>query len=536
MARGAKLVECGQTDNGGNRMRMRIWEELNPSNPLDRRCPFCGNVISIEMLFNSTAEVEHNIPYSRSFDDGAGNKVMAHRTCNREKGNKTPYEKWGETDRWPTIANQVSRLHKSKQWRFEPDAMERIESNGGFIARQLTDTQYLAKSTRTYLSSLYTDHEGVYVIPGRMTAMLRRKWGLNDLLPDHNYVENPHSGAPKNRLDHRNHAIDAAVIGLTTRGLLNMISQAAGRAEAQELDKLFDGLEMPWPSFRDDLRASLDRIVISHKADHGRDGAPSKQRDVTTGRLHQDRAYGFTGEVNASDDPVVVHAIPFLNLKPIDVMTEGRIRDKVLQTELYEITEGLSDKAFEAALLQFSKRGSRRLDKNGNPVFLKIRHVRVLGEKAGSPTLNVIPIYDENGKAFKGYKGGSNASFIVWRMPDGKWVHGVVPTFNAHQPGYVEQKPHPAAKKMLCLKQNDMIAIERNGGPREIMRVIKFAQNGQITITHHIDAGDYDKRKKDAGDPIEITSPTAGGLKKMKARQIRINSLGHILDPGPRSG
>jgi CRISPR-associated endonuclease Csn1 len=546
-ARSKKLISINQLDTGANRMLLRIWDELSPGNVFDHCCPFCGKPIGVTMLFNGEAEVEHIIPYSISYDDSVANKVISHRSCNRDKGNKTPWGRWGgDPDKWAIIADQVGRLDKRKRWRFEPDAEERFKDHGGFIARQLTDTQYLARMALRYLSSLYPERpsdrlpgdgvKGVYVIPGRMTAMLRRRWGLNDLLPDHNRVDNRHSNAPKNRLDHRHHAIDAAVIGVTTRGLLNMISKAAGRAESQELDKLFDGLEMPWASFRDDLRAGLERIVISHKADHGRDGAPLKSRDVTTGRLHQDRAYGLTGDVNASGDPVVVHTIPFLNLKPIDVMTEGRIRDKALQAELYDLTEGLTDKAFEAALREFSKKGSRRLDKNGNPVFQKIRHVRVLGEKAGSPTLNVIPIYDENGKAFKGYKGGSNASFIVWRLPDGKWVHNVVPTFNAHQPDYVELKPHPAAKKMLCLRQNDMIAVERNGDPREIMRVIKFAQNGQITITHHIEAGDYDKRKKDAGDPIEITSPTAGGLKKMKARQIRINPLGHILDPGPRSG
>src|SRR3546814_12705713 len=100
--------------------------------------------------------------------------------------------------------------------------------------------------------------KGVYVIPGRMTAMLRRLWGLNELLPDHNYVENPHSGAPKNRLDHRHHAIDAAVVGATTRDLLNKISKAAGRAEAQNLDKLFDGLPTP------NGRASWRERVCQH--------------------------------------------------------------------------------------------------------------------------------------------------------------------------------------------------------------------------------------------------------------------------------
>jgi CRISPR-associated endonuclease Csn1 len=521
MARGAKLVECGQTDNGGNRMRLRIWEELNPSNPLDRRCPFCGNVISIEMLFNSTAEVEHIIPYSRSFDDGAGNKVMAHRTCNREKGNKTPYEKWGETDRWSIIADQVSRLHKSKQWRFEPDAMERIESNGGFIARQLTDTQYLAKSTRTYLSSLYPESAGVYVIPGRMTAMLRRLWGLNDLLPDHNYVENPHSSAPKNRLDHRHHAIDAAVIGVTTRGLLNMISQAAGRAESQELDKLFDGLEVPWSSFRDDLRASLDRIVISHKADHGRDGAPSKQRDVTSARLHNDTAYGFTGETSAKGLPIVVRRKPLLSLKPEEITDPIAIPDRVLQSAIYAATEGLSGKPLEAALIAFAKRDGP---------FKGIRHIRV------REALNVIPILDKDGKAFKGYKGDANARYDVWQLPDGKWVSRVVSMFDAHKVNAVPERPHPAAKKILSLRQNDLIAVERGGGEREIMRVVKFSAAGAMQIAPHNEAGALKARDADGNDPFKYINTSATGLKRDKARQIRINPLGHILDPGPRSG
>jgi CRISPR-associated endonuclease Csn1 len=536
MARGAKLVECGQTDNGGNRMRLRIWEELNPSNPLDRRCPFCGNVISIEMLFNSTAEVEHIIPYSRSFDDGAGNKVMAHRTCNREKGNKTPYEKWGETDRWSIIADQVSRLHKSKQWRFEPDAMERIESNGGFIARQLTDTQYLAKSTRSYLSSLYPESEGVYVIPGRMTAMLRRLWGLNDLLPDHNYVENPHSGAPKNRLDHRHHAIDAAVIGVTTRGLLNMISQAAGRAESQERDKLFDGLQAPWEesrgkeAFRNDLRAALDRIVISHKADHGRDGAPSKQRDVTSARLHNDTAYGFTGETSAKGLPIVVRRKPLLSLKPEEITDPIAIPDRVLQSALYAATEGLSGKLFEAALIAFAKRDGP---------FNGIRHIRV------REALNVIPIFDQAGKAFKGYKGDANARYDVWQLPDGKWVtkwkdgegtaySSIISMFDAHKRDAAAVRPHPAAKKVLSLRQNDLIAIERGEGPREILRVVKFAAKGDMVLAPHNEAGALKARDADSNDPFKYVNTSASGLKRDKARQIRINPLGHILDPGPR--
>lgn len=530
MARAEKLVECGQADNGGNRMRLRIWEELNPSNPLDRRCPFCGNVISMEMLFNGTAEVEHIIPYSRSFDDGAGNKVIAHRHCNRDKGNKTPYEKWGDTERWPVIAEQVARLHKSKQWRFAPDAMERIESNGGFIARQLTDTQYLAKATRSYLSALYPERpsdrlpdegaKGVYVIPGRMTAMLRRLWGLNDLLPDHNYVENRHSEAPKNRLDHRHHAIDAAVVGATTRGLLNIVSKAASRAEAQELDKLFDGLELPWPSFRDDLRTALDGIVISHKPDHGRTSQPSKRRDVTSGRLHNDTAYGLTGEMSENGSPIVVRRKPLLALKPGDITDPIAIPDRALQAGLFRATEGRSGKEFEATLLAFTK---------SDEAFKGIRRVRV------REALNVIPILDKKGRAYKAYKGDSNARYDVWQMPDGKWTARVISMFDAHKRDTMSERPHPAAKKVLSLRQNDLLALQRREGAREILRVVKFGLNGSMALAPHNEAGALKARDANGNDPFKYVNTSASGLKRDNARQIRINPLGHILDPGPRS-
>jgi CRISPR-associated endonuclease Csn1 len=529
-ARSDKLASINQLDTGANRMLLRIWEELSPNNVFDHCCPFCGRPIGVTMLFNGEAEVEHIIPYSISYDDSVANKVISHRSCNRDKGNKTPWGRWGgDSEKWAIITDQVGRLDKRKRWRFEPDAEERFKDHGGFIARQLTDTQYLARMALRYLSALYPERpsdrlpgdgvKGVYVIPGRMTAMLRRLWGLNDLLPDHNYVENPHSGAPKNRLDHRHHAIDAAVIGVTTRGLLNMISKAAGRAESQELDKLFDGLEMPWPSFRDDLRASLERIVISHKADHGRDGAPSKQRDVTSARLHNDTAYGFTGQVSASGLPIVVHRVPLLSLKPADICDPIRIPDPVLQRALWDATDGLSGKDFENALRNFSQK---------NQVFRGIRHVRV------REVLSVIPIRDQDGKAFKAYKGGSNACFEVWKLPDGKWVSTTISTFDAHQKVQPDVRPHPAAKKLLSLRQNDLLAIERGGSPREIMRIVKFTQNGQITLAGHKEAGNFVERDKNANDPFKFFSPTVGGLKKMKARQIRISPLGHILDPGPR--
>ena len=524
IARGRKLAEEGFADTGANRMLLRLWEDLNPANPLDRRCPYCGEPIGMRALFSGEADIDHIIPYSRSLDDSAGNKVVAHRHCNRIKGNRTPYEKWGQdADRWDIISAQAARLHKSKQWRFGPDAIARVEKDGGFLARQLTDTQYLSRLAGKYLGSLYAtkDEGSVYVIPGRMTAMLRRLWGLNDILGDHNIVENKHSNAPKNRLDHRHHAIDAAVVAVTTRRLLMQIARTAGLAEDKNLDRLFEGLDPPWPGFRDQLRERLLGITVSHKPDHGRKGRPKPGHDTTAGRLHNDTAYGLTGETSAKGLPIVVHRVPLASLKPADLADPGRIPDPVLREALAEATEGKSGKEFEAAIARFHK---------GHPQFTGIRRVRV------REPLSVIPIRDADGRIYKAYKGDSNARFDVWRLPDGKWVSDIVSMFDAHQPDQADRRPHPAAKKVLSLRQNDMLAIERDGAPREIVRVVKFSGNGQIALARDNEAGAL--KARDAApndqDPFKYVLSSAGGLKKIKARQIRIDPLGRILDPGPR--
>lgn len=524
VARGEKLEAEGIPDTGANRMALRMWEELNPSNPLDRRCPYCTEVIGIRALFTGEADVDHIIPYSQSLDDSAGNKVVAHRSCNRQKGNKTPYERWGHDDaRWEKISSQVARMHRSKQWRFGPGARERLDKDGGFANRQLTDTQYLSRATAKYLSSLYTPDEGrrVYALPGRMTAMLRRVWGMNSLLPDHNYVENAHSNAPKNRLDHRHHTIDAAVAAVTDIGLMQRIAKASARAEEKELDRIFEELSPPWPNFRDELKERLDRVTVSHKPDHGRKGRPPPNRDVTAGRLHNDTAYGFTGQM-ATDGrtPIVVHRVPFTSLKPADIADPTRIPDQALRDALFEATRDLTGKSYDQALVRFAAQ---------HPVFKGIRRVRV------REALNVIAIRDKDGRAYKGYKGDSNDRYDVWRMPDGKWKADVVPTFDAHQAGAPDRRPHPAAKKVMCLRQNDVIRVERDKRG-SLLRVAGFNLQGRLTLAPHNEAGNLKARdaRPEADDPFKYVYLSAGSLKTARARQVRIDPLGRVFDPGPR--
>lgn len=523
--RGVVLLEAGRPNNGANRALLKQWEELNPQNMLDRRCPYCGQQIGMGQIFNGEADIDHIIPYSRSLDDSPANKVLVHRACNRQKGDRTPYERWvNDPEKWAEISAQVARMHRSKQWRFGPDAMERMERDGGFAARQLTDTQYLARIAGKYLRSLYpTGEEGrVDVIPGRMTAMLRRVWGLDSLLPDHNFVENKHSGAPKNRLDHRHHTIDAVVAAVTSLSRMQSISRAAGRAEEKELARIFEELEQPWEGFHDELGERLQRVTVMHKPDHGRSRKPSRHRDVTAGRLHNDTAYGLTG-LMAPDGktPIVVHRVPLASLKPAQIADPGAIPDEALRIALWLATRDATGKAFDQALARFAKE---------HPVFKGIRRVRL------REPLNVIPIRDSSGHAYKAYKGDANARYDVWRLPDGKWQADIVSMFDAHAVAEADRRPHPAAKKVLSLRQGDVVAIQRKDTGSELMRVVKFSTNGAIIFAPPNEGGPLKARHEapDEVDPFKYYQASAGSLKKAKARQVRIDPLGYVFDPGPR--
>ena len=522
--RGGLLDQLGIDNNGENRAKLRLWEELDGDNILGRACVYSGEMISIRRLFSPEVEVDHILPFQDTLDDSNGNKIVCLREANRFKRKRSPWGAWGDTPAWEDIAARASRLPRNKRWRFEPDAMDRAKEEGGFLARQLIDTQYLARLAREYLTSLYPgrgeDSSKVWVSPGKLTEMVRRKLGLNDLLPDHNFSGG--AGQPKNRLDHRHHAIDAIVIAIVDRSMLQKIARESGLAGDEGRERII--IPAPWDGFRDAVADTVRSITVSHRADHGTAG---HGKGSTAGRLHNDTAYGFTGLTDAKGNTIVVRRKPLESLKPADIPA---IRDPDLRVALHRATEGLEGKDFERAVKEFGRLGLLQ--------FRVVRRVRV------TEPLTVIPIRDREGRAYKGYKGDSNYRYDVWEMPDGKWVthwrdrddvarSGIVSMFDAHQPGD-EPRPHPAAKKVLSLHQDDLVMLEPEGGERRLMRVVKFGQNGQITLAAPNEAGDLKRRDAAANDddPFKYIAPTAGGLKKARARQVGIDEIGRVSDPG----
>lgn len=506
-----QLADIGLAGNGENRLRLRLWEELNRANALDRRCPYTGEAISLQRLFSAEVEIEHILPFSRTLDNSVANKIVSLRRANKDKADRTPFEAFGHRADWNEILERADALPRNKRWRFAPDAMARYDSEErDFLDRQLTDTQYLSRIAREYLTAV-CDPDSVWVTPGRLTELLRRNWGLNQLLPDHNLVEAQNR---KNRLDHRHHAIDAAVIGLTDRGLLNRISRAAARAEEQDLERLVAEMPKPWDGFRDELDRALRRLMVSHRPDHGSTG------NGTAGRLHNDTAYGLAGPPDGRGARPVVHRVPLASLGgPKDM---EKVRDPVLRAALLDATKGLAGKDLAAALADFSE--------HQGP-FKGIRHVRI------EERLKVIPVRDRQGRPYKAYKGDANHRFDVWRLPNARWTAEVVSLFDAHRPeqqASTVKESHPTAKKVMRLHKNDLLAVEGDEG-RSIMRVVKFSTNGALQLAPHNEGGALKARDANPEDYFKYLNTSASGLQKLKARQVRVTELGRLYDPGPRS-
>jgi CRISPR-associated endonuclease Csn1 len=93
-ARATELAKFGLPANPRNLLKMRLWEEL-ARDPLDRKCVYTGEQISIERLLSDEVDIDHILPVAMTLDDSAANKIICMRYANRHKRKQTPFEAFG---------------------------------------------------------------------------------------------------------------------------------------------------------------------------------------------------------------------------------------------------------------------------------------------------------------------------------------------------------------------------------------------------------------------------------------------------------
>lgn len=506
--------------NYRNRMLFKLWEDL-AADPLKRCCPFSGVQISKTDIFTGAFEEEHLLPFSKSYNDGRANKVLSSRPKNREKGNRTPYGAFGHTAEWPEILARVQNLPKSKQWRFKEECWDIAKGEGeDIIARMLNDTRYMTKIAKAYLSAVFDNEKGkskIWAVPGQMTALLRDKWGLNDMLGE--------DDGQKDRTDHRHHAIDAFVIGCSDRGTFKRLSDAARKLEEDERlydkrHKLVTDMADPFDGFRQQIAEKLEKMVISYKPDHGNaTQAINAPRPYTIAGLHLGMAYGFIRKGEKKGAVVVATRSPVGSFSKLKQLEE--IADPIIRNTLTERLTGLKEGSAEwkAALLKYTEdTGTRR--------------VRVHIEKTQDVLVSIAQPKDcgpeeTRGQDYKFYAMGGNYCAEIY-CPDkgknaGKWQCEIIPNYYAHQKDFIPQwrKDNPTAKLVMRLQIDDMVAYEEDG-EEKICRVKKMT-SGLVYFREH-------KIAKEEADKLS-RKMSANQMQSFNLRKISVDILGRVKDP-----
>ncbi len=373
-----RLREEGQRITHDNILLYKLWEECK------RTCPYTGKTISVTQLFSGEVQIEHIHPWSRSLNDSFANKTLCYADENRRKGDKTPFEFYGnDENNWSAIKERALKLFSdSKEY---PNAYQKFKRfvqqkfDDDFSSRQLNDTRYISKEAKNYLSKICSN---VIVSPGQATSNLRQKWGMNNILNDEN---------EKTREDHRHHAIDALVMACTKVSYVQELSKWNRYNRNSELKNF----PLPWETFRRDAEIAVERILVSHKKVSNditvrthkveKNGNVYKNVGVAArGQLHKETVFGkrtFNGEeafhVRKSIDSLET-------AKQIDKVVDETIRFLILK-RVNELGGFIKDKVPANTFFVVDENGSKQPqiflpNKNGSPVpILKVRMKENIG-------------------------------------------------------------------------------------------------------------------------------------------------------------
>lgn len=293
-----KCRDKGIENNEKNILKLRLWEEQREF------CIYCGEKIGIDDLREKTnLEIDHIYPYSKSYDDSYNNKVLVHAKCNQAKLNKTPFEAWGDKEKWDKIKGLIKNLPKSKKKRILNEKFE-YRKEGEFKERNINDTRYIVRLASNWVkdnldfnrienenpqSGQKGSKERVKVMNGILTKNLRHFWGLDDL---------------KNRENHIHHALDAIVVAFaTTKTIQDFSKYYKETCELKKTYKINENIERDGydeikvqyesqseilkknykfysPIFRNEVIKKLDNIFVSQ---------PPRGR--MRGALHEEKFY-----------------------------------------------------------------------------------------------------------------------------------------------------------------------------------------------------------------------------------------------------
>ena len=206
------IAKLNAMPNSTNVLKYKLYEEQ------DHKCAYSMETLDINHLFeDGYYEIDHIIPYSRSFDDSFNNKVLVLKRENQNKRNYTPVEYFERIGRDYDEVLAFWKAVYQKRNRKKLEFLQKKEINESeWKNRALNDTRYasrmLANLIKDYLlfDEKSKDKYGrVETVKGAITSYLRRFWGVQKIREDGD----------------KHHAVDAAIIACVTPKTKNKIER-----------------------------------------------------------------------------------------------------------------------------------------------------------------------------------------------------------------------------------------------------------------------------------------------------------------------
>lgn len=343
--------------NSTGKLKGREFEKYQLYREQQGKCAYSIEPLDLNRLFElGYAEVDHALPYSRSFDDSKNNRVLVLAVENRNKGNQTPFEYLdgkSNSERWRKFVAFVEgtksyRLAKrSRLLRKDFGEKESAE----FRDRNLNDTRYICKFFKNYVEQFLqlaetSESKRCVVLSGQMTAFLRARWSLTKVRADSD----------------RHHALDAAVVAACSHSMVQRLSNYSRR---KELDKVRTGFvdvttgeianpamyqqlkehfPDPWPHFRQELesRRTTDDLAtlqaeMRNLGTYSEDDlaglkplfvsrAPQRRN---SGAAHKETIYGQPESLKAQGGVTQKIAVTSLTIKDIEKLIEPHRNEKL---------------------------------------------------------------------------------------------------------------------------------------------------------------------------------------------------------------
>jgi CRISPR-associated endonuclease Csn1 len=466
-----------------------LWMECN------KFCPYTNDPISFEQLFQGNEfEVEHIWPRSRSLDDSFKNKTLCRKDVNLKKGNRTPFEMFGrDEDAWAAIQDRLAKMMavkggagmaRVKVKRFLAESIPK-----DFASRQLNDTGYAARQALAQLKRLWPDvgpeaPVTVQAVNGKVTAHLRKLWGLNNLLGD---------TGEKNRADHRHHAVDALTVACAGPGVTNRLSRYWQlKDDPREAPGEAPHVDAPWAGIRHDAEAAVADIIVSHRV-----------RKKVSGPLHKETVYGDTGQDVQTKTGTYRE---FVRRKKVEVLTKGEyqdIRDPVVRQVMLDFLEanGGDPKKIKWTVYPCVSPGGA-----------EIKSVRILVKQQLSLMAPVSTGYADL---------GSNHHIAIYRRADGKIEFEVVSLFEAsrrlarREP--VVRRARDGCEFVMSLAAGDSVEMPATHEQRGYWTVQSVWSSGVVVMVRVSDASNN-----------TIWRPSAGPLVKFPARKVSVDPIGRV--------